>query len=177
MSEGALHILLVEDNPSDADLLRETLAQVEEQLEITHVERLQQAAEYIKQGDQVDVVLLDLGLPDSMGLATLERANSAAPHLPIIVLTGLEDEDVGIEAVRKGAQDYLVKGQTPSRMLLRSIHHAIERKRMEKALRQSEDRLLQQAKLLEHAPILVRNLNNEIILWNAGMEAIYGFSR
>ncbi len=152
MSEGALRILLVEDNPSDADLLQETLAQVVEQLDITHCDRLQQAAEYLKQGGQVDVILLDLGLPDSMGLATLERANSAAPHLPIIVLTGLEDEAVGIEAVRKGAQDYLVKGQSQPRMLMRAIHHAIERKRMEEALR------LERAKLqavLDAAPVAI----------------------
>ncbi len=82
MSEGALHILLVEDNPNDADLLQETLAQVEEQLEITHVERLQQAAEYLKQGRQVDAVLLDLGLPDSKGMVTLERANPRPPTCP-----------------------------------------------------------------------------------------------
>ena len=178
MSEAALHILLVEDNPDDADLLQETLAAALTSHWRSRTSNVcRKLLEYLKQGDQVDAVLLDLGLPDSMGIATLERANCAAPHLPIIVLTGLEDEAVGIEAVRKGAQDYLVKGQTPSRMLLRSIHHAIERKRMEKALRQSEKRLRQQAKLLEHAPILVRNLNDEIILWNAGMEAIYGFSR
>jgi CheY-like chemotaxis protein len=152
MCKDRLHILLVEDNPNDADLLQETLAQVDQKLEIKHVERLQQALEYIKQGVQVDVILLDLGLPDSMGIATLERANSAAPQLPIIVLTGLEDEDVGIEAVRKGAQDYLVKGQTKPRMILRSIHHAIERKRMEEALR------LESAKLqtvLDAAPVAI----------------------
>ena len=133
MSEGHLRILLVEDNPNDADLLRETLSLLEEQLEITHVERLQQVAEYLKQGRQFEVVLLDLGLPDSTGIATLEQANRAAGHLPIIVLTGLADEAVGIEAVRKGAQDYLVKGQTQPRMLIRAIHHAVERKRMEEA--------------------------------------------
>jgi PAS domain S-box-containing protein len=140
MSDGDLHILLVEDNPLDADLLRETLAQVVEQLDITHFDRLQQAVEYISEGGHADIILLDLGLPDSMGIATLEQTNSAAPNLPIIVLTGMEDEVLGIEAVRIGAQDYLVKGQTPSRMLLRSIHHAIERKHLEEALRQSEEK-------------------------------------
>ena len=129
----------MEDNPGDADLLQEALAGVDEQLEITHVERLEQAAEYLKQGGPVDAILLDLGLPDSMGMATLERANSAAPHLPIIVLTGLEDEAIGIEAVRKGAQDYLVKGQTEPRMLVRMIHHAIERKRLEIELQRAKE--------------------------------------
>ena len=139
MSESTLHILLVEDNPGDADLLRETLAQVEEPPELAHVERLQQAVEYLKQEGQVDAILLDLGLPDSTGIATLDQAGRAAGHLPIIVLTGLEDEAVGIEAVRKGAQDYLVKGQIRPNMLVRAIHHAIERKRMEEALRQAKE--------------------------------------
>ena len=139
MSEDALRILLVEDNPRDADLLQDTLAQIEGQLEITHVERLQQATEFLQQGEQADVILLDLGLSDSMGIDTLEQANGAAPHLPIIVLTGLEDEALGTEAVRKGAQDYLVKGQTKPQMLLRAIHHAIERKQMAEALRVAKE--------------------------------------
>ena len=84
----------------------------------------------------VDAILLDLALPDSEGLATLERANSAAGYLPIIVLTGLEDEAVAIEAVRKGAQDYLIKGQTGARQLMQTILRAVERKRLERALAQ-----------------------------------------
>ncbi len=158
MSESALRILLVEDNPSDADLLRETLALVERQPEITHVESLRQAVEYLKQGGQVDVILLDLGLPDSMGLATLEQAGRAAGQLPIIVLTGLENETVGIEAVRKGAQDYLVKGQTEPRMLVRSMHHAIERKRMEEALRQAKE---DWERTFDSVPDLIAILDNQ----------------
>ena len=138
MDEVNLHVLLVEDNPGDADLLREAMTQVDHPPAITHVERLEEALPYLEQGGPVDCVLLDLGLPDCHGLATLQRAHSAAAHLPIIVLTGLEDEALGIEAVRHGAQDYLVKGQTPPRMLLRAIRYAIERQRMKEALRKSE---------------------------------------
>ena len=135
MSTGRLHILLVEDNPHAADLLQEALSALDEPLEIAHVERLTQAAEYLELGGLPDAILLDLILPDSNGLATLDRANAVAPHLPIIVLTGLDDESLGIEAVRKGAQDYLVKGQTSPRRFLQTIHHSIERKRLEQALR------------------------------------------
>ncbi len=115
MGEAHLHILLVEDNPADADLVQEALAQVDRQPAIAHVERLDQALQCLKLRRPVDCILLDLGLPDSNGLATLERVHSAAAHLPIIVLTGLEDEALGSEALRHGAQDYLVKGQTPPR--------------------------------------------------------------
>jgi PAS domain S-box-containing protein len=139
MSEAVLRILLVEDNPGDADLLREALSLLDEPLEMTHVECLAQVAECLKRGGPFDAVLLDLGLPDSTGMATLEQANRAAPHLPIIVLTGVEDEALGIEAVRKGAQDYLVKGQNRPRALLRAIHHAIERKQIRDALLRAKE--------------------------------------
>ena len=140
MSTGRLQILLVEDNPRDADLLREAFSAIEEPLEIAHVERLEQAAAHLQQSGPADAILLDLMLPDSNGLATLDRANAIAPQLPIIVLTGLDDESLGVEAVRKGAQDYLVKGQTTPRRLLQTIHHSIERKRLEKAMRASDER-------------------------------------
>ena len=81
-------------------------------------------------------------MPDSEGLGHSGTANAAADYLPIIVLTGLEDEAVAIEAVRKGAQDYLIKGQTGARQLMQTIHRAIERKRLERALAQSAQRNL-----------------------------------
>ena len=96
---------------------------------------VEQAADHVQQGGPADAILLDLMLPDSNGLATLDRANAIAPQLPIIVLTGLEDESLGVEAVRKGAQDYLVKGETSLQRLLQTVHHSIERKRLERALR------------------------------------------
>ena len=136
MDESNLHILLVEDNPADADLVQESLAQINHQPAILHVQRLEEALQCLKQGSPVDCMLLDLNLPDSNGLATLRHAHGAAGYVPIIVLTGFEDEALGIEAVRNGAQDYLVKGQTPPRMLMRAIHHAIEREQMRRSLEQ-----------------------------------------
>jgi len=135
MSETGLRVLLIEDNPSDADLLAEVLTGEDMCVQIVHSECMEQAESQLERKPALDVILLDLGLPDSDGLVSLERAIRAAPHLPIIVLTGLEDEVIGVEAVRKGAQDYLVKGQTTPRLLLRVIHHATERKRLEESLR------------------------------------------
>ena len=138
MSTRRLQILLVEDNPGDADLLREGLEMLAVPADIADVSRMTEAEDYLKHESSVDVVLLDLGLPETQGLETLERARRIAPHLPIIVLSGLEDEPTALEAVRKGAQDYQVKGQVQPRVLWRAIHHAVERKRLEEALRKSE---------------------------------------
>ncbi len=139
--EEILHILLVEDNPAEAFLLQESVAQVQNPPEVIHAERLDQALKFLKE-KPIDAVLLDLALPDSEGLSTLEKANAAADYLPIIVLTGLEDEAVAIEAVRKGAQDYLLKGQSGARQLMQTIYHAVERKRLERAVSQAAQKNL-----------------------------------
>ncbi len=86
-----------------------------------------------------DAVLLDLSLPDSHGLETITRLCSAAPAMPILVMTGLTDEQIAGEAVRCGAEDYLVKGQTDARSLVRAVRYAIERKRAEAALKAAKD--------------------------------------
>jgi DNA-binding NtrC family response regulator len=87
--------------------------------------------ECLAAGD-IDIVLLDLSLPDSLGLDTFTRVYDKAPCLPIIVLTGLDDEELAAKAVREGAQDYIIKGQVDSNLLARAIRYAIERKRAEK---------------------------------------------
>lgn len=135
-----LRILLVEDSPTDASLLRATISEVEAQSEIVHVECLQGAGAHLIRGAPVDVILLDLGLPDAVGLVTLETIHGIAPALPIIILTGVDDESLATEAVRRGAQDYLVKADIRPRLLLRAIQYAIERKRLEQQLRHSEER-------------------------------------
>ena len=100
----------------------------------------QAGLEKLDQGE-IDLVLLDLGLPDSRGLDTFVKAYSHAPQIPFVVLTGLNDETVALTAVREGAQDYLVKGQTDSGLLLRAIRYATERKRIEEELRQANEEL------------------------------------
>ena len=127
---AALRILLVEDNPGDARLIRETLRDAGSlRFELQHADRLA-AALPILAARGADVVLLDLSLPDAHGLETVTRALAAAPEVPIVVLTGLDDETVAIQAVQAGAQDYLVKGQVEPAVLARALRHAMERRRL-----------------------------------------------
>ena len=134
MSNGDINILLIEDNPGDARLIRELLTEANATgFNVECADHLSMGLHRLGEGG-VDVVLLDLGLPDSQGLDTFSRTHEKAPHLPVVVLTGLNDESVGTEAVRLGAQDYLVKGTVDSRLLCRSLRYAIERKRTTQAL-------------------------------------------
>jgi len=141
MADGPIRVLLVEDNPADARLLREHLAEPgTEQFHVTHAACLAEAVRFLK-ADRFDLALLDLSLPDSQSLETVRRTRGEAPDTPIVVLTGLDDEALGTEAVREGAQDYLVKGQADCRLLSRSIRYALERHRTEQALARYRDSL------------------------------------
>ena len=141
MCNAPIKILLVEDNPADADLLQEILSDANEtQWSLVHVEKLKEALHTLRE-NHFDVVLLDLSLPDKKGLCTVTQTYEAAPDLPIVVLTGLNDKFIALEALRQGAQDYLVKGKIDSNLLFRAIRHAIERAQTLKRLRQSEEQL------------------------------------
>jgi signal transduction histidine kinase len=130
MKEKALQVLLVEDNEGDAGLLRRMFSKERpDSFELTHLLRMSEAVIHLAKGG-VDIVLLDMGLPDGHGLDTVRRAHAAAPGVPMIVLTGLDDEALAAEAMKEGAQDYLIKGQIESRALPRALRHAIERHRM-----------------------------------------------
>ncbi len=141
MLDYPVKILLVEDNPGDARLIREMLAGPEAPgFTIEWVPRLSQGLEHLGSGE-IDLVLLDLGLPDSHGLDTFYKAYTQAPEIPFVLLTGLDDETLALTAVRKGAQDYLIKGETDANTLLRTIRYATERKKVEEALRRAHDEL------------------------------------
>jgi len=128
-------ILLIEDNPGDARLIREMMAEMKDtNFNLEYADRLSAGLKLLTKGN-IDVVLLDLSLPDSFGLDTFTRVHNEAPEVAVIVLTGLDDETVGVKAVQEGAQDYLIKGKVDSNLLTRSILYAIERHRMLKALR------------------------------------------
>jgi len=137
-----VRVLLVEDNPGDARLVQSMLSrQGTPAILLAHVERLSSALDRLKAGD-IDIALLDLHLPDAAGLEVFYRVHAAAPDLPIIVLTGSsKDEALGVQAVRDGAQDYLIKGQVDSDLLTRAISYAIERKAAQRALQQAYDGL------------------------------------
>jgi signal transduction histidine kinase len=131
MKEKALQVLLVEDNAGDVRLLREMFSkEKEDSFELTHFLRMSDAVIHLAKGG-VDIVLLDMGLPDGHGVDTVRRAHAAAPGVPLIVLTGLDDEALAAEAMKEGAQDYLIKGQIENRALPRALRHAIERHRMQ----------------------------------------------
>lgn len=132
-----LRVLLVEDNAVDAKFITGLLRLPSATLQCRHVTRLDEALEHLKK-HHPDVILLDLNLEDSIGYETFSRMRQAASRAAILVLSGSDDEELAIKTVREGAQDYLVKGTFDGRLLLRSIRYAIERKRSEEALRQSE---------------------------------------
>jgi signal transduction histidine kinase len=130
-----IRALLIEDNPGDARLIREMLREagtIGAAVELSLADRLAQGLDRLDQA-AIDVVLLDLSLPDSQGLQTFAAVHAAAPSVPVVVLSGLDDEAVAVRAVQEGAQDYLVKGQVDGGTILRSLRYAIERQRLEAA--------------------------------------------
>jgi DNA-binding response OmpR family regulator len=131
MIENPLKILLVEDNPAEAVLFLETLEEASRgKMEVVTVESLGEALEQIEKSS-FDAILLDLSLPDSHGLDTLTAVQSAGTDLPILVLTGNEDDILAMKAVKLGAADYLFKGDMHGLLLIRSIRYAIQRKKNE----------------------------------------------
>jgi len=134
-----VHVLLVEDNLAEARLLQELLkGTLHERFFLAHVQRLGEAIAHLHT-QPVDVALLDLTLPDSSGLDSLDTLIRAVPSLPVVVLTNTNDEDLAVEAVRHGAQDYLMKRQVNQELLVRSLRHAIERKQAAEALREANE--------------------------------------
>jgi signal transduction histidine kinase len=151
MEHEPIKVLLIEDNPGDARLIWEMLAQARgARFDLECAERLSSGLERLAQGG-IDVLLLDLSLPDSQGLDTLIRVHTPAPEVPIMVLTGLDDEALAVKAMREGAQDYLVKGQVDSNLLLHSIRYAIERHRL-------AGKLEQQARELQSSEARLRTI-------------------
>src|ERR1700691_40604 len=125
-------ILLIEDNPGDVRLLREMFNDHgAHNTELTHVDCMSAAEKYLVE-HAVDIILLDPGLPDAQGLGAIRRAHAAAPRLPLVVLTSLDDESLAEQALQEGAQDYLIKGEIEIRGLLRALRYATERKRLER---------------------------------------------
>ena len=142
MNAEKIDILMVDDDPVACRLVKLILTESRQPVEFvvksagTLAEGLDALA-----GHSFDLVLLDLALPDSDGLHTVDRTYKACPHIPIVVLTGLADEEAGVQAIKKGASDYLVKGRFFRDMLVRTIRYSLERKEVEQQLRQSEEQL------------------------------------
>jgi len=168
-------LLLVEDNPGDARLLREMLnEQGSQHTELTHVEYMREAEKHLAE-HIVDLILLDLGLPDAHGLAAVRRAHTVAPRVPLVVLTGMDDEALASQALQEGAQDYLIKGQIDARGLLRSLRYAVERKAMEEALFVEKERAQVTLNCIGDA-VACTNSSGKVTFLNRVAEKMTGWS-
>ena len=166
--ESRTQVLLVEDNAADIALLTKQLREVSpESCIVTSVTRNVDACNALANG-QFDVVLLDLTLPDSTGLETIEQITEFTKEIPVVVLTGMFDEDLGRAAIRSGVQDYLIKGETTGQLIVRSIYYAIERKRLELALRELNRQLEEQSLTDELTQLANRRRFNQVFRteWN-----------
>jgi len=147
MKSQTVQILLIEDNPGDARLVKEMLSKAEDaRFDLKVVDRLSAGLECLDR-EEKDLVLLDLNLPDSHGLDTIIKAHTREPTVPIVVLTSLADEMMGSKALKEGAQDYLVKNELDSRLLVRSIRYAIERHRLLEILEQEKHKSEQKSEM------------------------------
>ncbi len=174
MNGDAIKILLVEDNPGDVALLKVMLAEECGDLAtMTIATRVSEALVLLADGG-VDVVLLDLTLPDAHGLEALVRLQEHAGRIPIIVQTGLDDDDLAVKAMQLGAQDYITKGKPDGRLLVRRIRQAIERTRTARELADQQRRL---DALLENIPdrVYFKTREGRFIQVNPALARLYGF--
>ncbi len=175
MTSQHIHALLIEDDPDDILLLKESLADIDiGKIKLDCVDRLSRGLIQLN-GQSYDVILLDLNLPDSHGLDTLNTTIKRFPKIPVVVLSGLADDAITIEAVRRGAQDYLVKGEISGPLVMRVVHYAIERKQVEAVLRASEARY---RTLVETSPngITLADLEGKLLLCNQQAARMHGYS-
>jgi signal transduction histidine kinase len=173
LTDKPVSILLIEDNPGDRRLIREMLAEAGNvAFDVQYADRLQAAMECLGQNG-VEVILLDLGLPDSQGLETLRKVYAQASEMPIVVLTGLNDEMVGVQAINEGAQDYLIKGQVDTQLLRRTIRYAIERKQAEERERRLQVQLSLSNRLASLG-LMVEGFAHEI---NNPLASVIGFAQ
>lgn len=168
-----MRVLIVEDNPTQSNLLRISLQR--RGLQVDCATTLDQACTRLKDAG-VDVTLLDLSLPDSNGIETFYRVRSIAPAVPTVVFTGLDDQDIAIEALKNGAQDYLIKGLAGDDSVVRCLRYAIERNKVELALRKSEKRL---RVILENSYDAFISMDSlwRIKDWNVQAEKTFGWTR
>src|SRR4030042_2039341 len=151
MHKELIKLLLVDDDAADRKIVKLALDQSSNvaDFNVETAETLSEATEYLK-NKSYDVVLLDLGLPDSSGINTVQKAHEANSNVPIVVLTGLANEEIGLRAIEKGAEDYLIKGIPLEHSLVRIIRYAIERKKADKKLKEAVEAKSQFMSMVSH---------------------------
>lgn len=175
-----LHILLIEDNEGDARIIRELLRDADDiDFDYVLAETLHDAIDAV-QTRSFDIVLLDLSLPDSTGIDTLLRMREAAPKTALVVLTGYDDQRIGVQAVSFGAQDYLIKGETDAKLLAKAIRYAVQRQRTEDALRRSEEEyrsLITDVFNTSMVSVLILDQHFRVVWLNEATEIYFGVKR
>jgi len=170
-----IRVLLIEDNPGYSELIRIILDKARDiRFELTGAKKLSEGLDYLDK-DGMDIILLDLKLPDSHGIETFDKVCAHAQSVPIIVLTVTDNDELALEAVQKGAQDYLVKEQVDAKSLEHAIRYAVERKRIAETLRETN---LFLQNILESSfaiSILYTDRKGTILYWNRGAENIFGY--
>ncbi|MBS0170189.1 MAG: PAS domain S-box protein [Nitrospira sp.] len=173
MNTGSIHVLLIEDNPGDVRLLRELLGNTGAgAFTLTQVDRLAAGIRHLEEST-IDVILLDLSLPDSQGTETLLNIHAAARGVPIVVMTATENEELALQLIQAGAQDYLVKGQTTVSQLTRTLKYAVGRKRLEETLRE-QTRFLQSVLNSMADGVVMADESGTFRVWNPAAERILG---
>ncbi|MBA3868960.1 MAG: response regulator [Anaerolineae bacterium] len=180
MTDKPISVLLIEDNPGDARLIREQLRDAAEStFELNIVSNLEEGLNGLSQ-HSYNILLLDLSLPDSFGLDTLKTVRAVNQDVPIVVLTGFDDQMLGVQALQMGAQDYLLKNDSHPKLLSRTIRYAIERHNIEAALRQSQEEyrsLINDVFDTTSVGVLILDRNFKIVWVNSAIELYFGFSR
>jgi PAS domain S-box-containing protein len=171
-----IKILLIEDNPADARLLSEMIDDVEQvHMSVKHADCLSEGLENLIK-EKFDVLLLDIGLPDSSGLESIEEIGASAPEMPVIMLTGIQDEETISSALQMGAQDYLVKGQIDSELLVRAIRYAIERKRAYQAIESSQHFIERIAETSPNILYVFDIIDHNLVYANEQLKTLLGYS-
>jgi len=177
MGKNEIKILLIEDNPADARLVFEMLkGLIEPSFSIVHAGLFDEGMKKLE-NDKFDTCVLDIGLPDSRGFEGLKKISKKYPTIPVILLTGVDDENLGIEAMHSMAADYLVKGRIDAALFVRSIRYSIERKKLETILREREQRL-RLATDAGRLGVFIWNIKTDEVHWeNDLMRSIFGYSQ
>lgn len=170
-TDSHLKILVVEDNPDDAELLELKLGQIEQRAIRLFQSRSVKEAIAILADEQIDLIFLDLGLPDANGVEAIIKLTAQVPFTPIIVLTGRSDDAMALESLRIGALDYLIKDEISAGLLARSISYALERMRAGEAFK-----WLAAVVESSHDAIIGKSIDNLVLSWNRGAQEIYGYT-